>query len=197
MEAIPIRYRLKLKESDQQQHESQILKKMEHLSTIMRPIRYGYLTKDGKKRVGYDIDNNKMFYEYILETPQEVLDNKLGVCWDQVELERYYCNKHDIPFNTYFSIVGKNSNTHTFLVFKTEDNKLYYFENSWYNYRGIHGPFTSIKDIFKTVYKQLLTVNKYMKLMRVYKYGKPQYGCNMLDFQKFAMKHLVYKEGGD
>ena len=191
---IPIRYRLKLKESDQSQ--SKILSQMEHLSTIMRPIRYGYLHKSGKKilaDVNGDFDDEEWFDGYILMTPKQVLENKLGVCWDDVELERYYCEKHNIPHSTYFYINGKHGSTHTILVFKTEDNKFYWFEHSWYNQRGIHGPFTSIKDIFKTNIKLQKTNN----LVRFYKYGKPQYGCNALQFQKFAMKHLVYKEGGD
>lgn len=167
---------------------------MEHLSTIMRPIRYGYLHKSGKKIISYDFDEEEFWYGYKLQTPQEVIDNKLGVCWDQVEFERAYCEKHEIPCNTYFSISGRNGGTHTFLVFKTEDNKLYYFENSWQRFRGIHGPFTSVKDIFKTNRKQDIeqSPKNINKSLRFFKYGKPQYGCGSEEFQRFAMKHLVY-----
>jgi len=30
---------------------------------------------------------NKLYY---LPTPKEIIKNKVGICWDQVELERYY-----------------------------------------------------------------------------------------------------------
>ena len=163
---------------------------MEHLSTIMRPIRYGILTKSGQKIVSGDIDEDTYYTQYILMTPKQVIDYKLGVCWDQVEFERAYCIKNNIPHSTFLS---KNAiwESHTFLVFKTEDNKFYWFENSWYTERGIHGPFTSVKDIFKTIIKQ----TKSKTPLKFYKYGKPQYGCSCKDFMKFSSRHLVYKEG--
>ncbi len=165
---------------------------MEHLSTIMRPIRYGILTQSGEKIISGDISEDTYYTQYILMTPKQVIENKLGVCWDQVEFERYYCLKNDIPHMTFFD---RNNiwESHTFLVFKTEDNKLYWFENSWDKQRGIHGPFTSIKDIFKTIIK--LTHYDDKSPLKFYKYGKPQYGCTCRQFMKFATKHFVYKEG--
>jgi len=166
---------------------------MEHLSTIMRPIKYGYLTKDGRKiKASNDFDDVEWYNSYILQTPQEVINNKLGVCWDDVEFERAYCKKNDIPHSTFFikTHYGDDSN-HTVLVFKTEDNKFYWFEHSWHDKRGIHGPFINIKDIFITISKVITKDPP----VRFYKYGKPQYGCNAIQFEKFATKNLVWTGG--
>lgn len=160
----------------------------------MRPIRYGILTKSGKKIINPDLSKDEWYVMYVLQTPKQVLDNKVGVCWDQVELERDYCKKNEIPHATYiFTSDIPDDGNHTFLVFKTEDNKLYWFENSWREYRGIHGPYLSTKDVFKTIGKKLSKhPNKYF-----YKYGTPQYGCGGEEYLNYVTRHLVYKEGGD
>ena len=105
------------------------------IMSIMNDIKYGYLDINGN--IHFDIDeafDNK----YKLQSPNETLNNKVGVCWDQVELERYLFDKKNIKFNTYF-IVYYSDNicpTHTFLIYKI-DNDYYWFEHSWEKYRGI------------------------------------------------------------
>ena len=85
------------------------------IMNIMNDIKYGYLDINGN--IHFDIDED---FEslYTLQSPGETLNNKVGVCWDQVELERYLFDKKNIKFNTYF-IVYYSDNicpTHTFLI---------------------------------------------------------------------------------
>ena len=68
-------------------------------------IEYGYLGKDGNI---YKADNpefdDKWFDYYLLESPEEVIKNKSGICWDQVELERKWFEKNKFEYKTYFEI---------------------------------------------------------------------------------------------
>ena len=99
-------------------------------------IEYGWLDKNNKihKKVNNDFSNN-----YILQSPEQVTKNKIGVCWDQVELERYLFEKENISFNTYFIVHYDNDKcpTHTFLIYE-QNNKYYWFEHSWKLFKGIH-----------------------------------------------------------
>lgn len=105
------------------------------IMNIMNDIKYGYLDINGNIHYVIDKDFESL---YTLQSPGETLNNKVGVCWDQVELERYLFDKKNIKFNTYF-IVYYSDNicpTHTFLIYKI-DNDYYWFEHSWEKYRGI------------------------------------------------------------
>ena len=105
------------------------------IMNIMNDIKYGYLDINGNIHYVIDKDFESL---YTLQSPGETLNNKVGVCWDQVELERYLFDKENIKFNTYF-IVYYSDNicpTHTFLIYKI-DNDYYWFEHSWEKYRGI------------------------------------------------------------
>jgi len=84
--------------------------------------------------------------KYIVKSPEQVLKSKLAVCYDLVELERSLFNKYKYNIKTFFFYKRKpieDNPTHTVLVYK-ENNKWYWFESSWYSYRGIHGPFNNL-----------------------------------------------------
>ena len=68
---------------------------------IMNDIKYGYLDINGNIHYVIDKDFGSL---YKLQSPGETLNNKVGVCWDQVELERYLFDKKNIKFNTYFIV---------------------------------------------------------------------------------------------
>ena len=62
-------------------------------------IKYGFITKDGKK----EFNNYSNFYdECMVQTGKEVLITKVGTCWDQVELERMWFIEHGYNIKTYF-----------------------------------------------------------------------------------------------
>ena len=81
----------------------------------------------------------------------EELKNKIGVCWDQVELERYYFKGNDWNVKTYFIVHddGDKCPTHTFLTYE-KSNKYYWFEHSWKRFRGIH-EYNSLKELLKDI----------------------------------------------
>lgn len=104
----------------------------------MNRIEYGVLDKDGNI-VDDSEDETLFYYNYYLQTPQELSKSCIGVCWDQVELERDWFSKHNFKFKTFY-IEAHNNQTdpsHTFLVYKA-GNSVYWFEHSWGSCRGIH-----------------------------------------------------------
>lgn len=158
---------------------------IEDLMVIMNDIKYGYMDNKGE----IHNDANDEFSElYKLQSPQETLENKIGVCWDQVELERYLFKKKNIEFKTYFIVHYDNDRcpTHTFLIYK-DNNKYYWFEHSWKKHRGItvyDSELEALKDIKdKFVKDELNNEYNYMNLC-IYEYSKPDYGINVLEFYK-------------
>lgn len=112
------------------------------LKFISENIQYGYLGKDGRLYRIYDDDfNNKWYDNYILQNYNDVLKNKLGTCWNQVEFERKWFIEHNFKIKTFYEQVvldyDNDYSTHTFLVY-IEKQKWYYFENADFNNRGIY-----------------------------------------------------------
>jgi len=153
------------------------------LSYMNKNINYGYLKKDGHIE---ENNYNDFYYNYKLQSPEELYKNKVGVCWDQVELERYvFENKIHLSCKTYYIICNnKESTTHTFLVYVYQDD-LYYFENSFEKYRGIY-KFKDINSIIKFIIKNMKNAEKNKKYneFKVYGYEKPEYGIGAKEFME-------------
>jgi len=153
---------------------------------IMSDIRYGYQAGDGKI---YLDDFEKFDDNYILESPKDVLKSKVGVCWDQVELERYLLSSHDIRsyFIAYF---GKNTYTHTFLVIK-EDDIYYWLENAFYKYRGIH-KYQVLDELLLDVKNKFIdseVKEEFDKDKLVLKeYSKPKYHLSSKEYFEWVLK---------
>ena len=74
---------------------------------------------DGQKGNKYYGDEGDFVKDYILETPEEVKKNKIGLCWDQVEYLRDYLEKKNVKVKTYFLIYYEGiCPTHTFLIYE-------------------------------------------------------------------------------
>ena len=153
------------------------------IMNIMNDIKYGYLDINGNIHYVIDKDFESL---YTLQSPGETLNNKVGVCWDQVELERYLFDKKNIKFNTYF-IVYYSDNicpTHTFLIYKI-DNDYYWFEHSWEKYRGIRkysSENNALNDIKEKFINDELNNNYDDTNLFIFKYSKQRYGINLLEF---------------
>ena len=159
--------------------------RIDEIQKIMDNIEYGWVDKYHNKHIDdYDTFAN----DYILQSPKEVLKNKVGVCWDQVELERYLFRPSTLNIYTYFIVYYDNDKypTHTFLTYEY-DNKYYWFEHSWERFKGIH--------IYDSKDNLLLDVkNKFIKYeldnccnknnLVIYEYKKPKYHLSVLDFYK-------------
>lgn len=158
-------------------------KNVDRIINVLNQIEYGWVDKNGNI---YNEVNDLFSDNYVLESPDEVLKNKVGVCFDQVELERKLFADENINFSTYFIVHYNDDNlpSHTFLIYK-DNNKYYWFENSWIRYKGIH-EYSSVNDALidikeKFVESEIDTdYNPYN--LCIYKYNKPKYGISSLQF---------------
>lgn len=127
---------------------------IENLDQIMNQIKYGWVDKDNKKH------NNLADFaaNYSLQSPEELQESKLGVCWDQVELERQFLTEHrQAPhvFNIvhYGNTINPKMRTHTFLTFDY-DGHTYWYEHAWEKRAGLHKfsdqneALTKVREIF-------------------------------------------------
>ncbi len=149
---------------------------------ILKPIKYGWIDKKGNR---YYADEGDFINDYILETPEEVEKNQIGLCWDQVEYLRDYLEKKEVKVKTYFLIYYKGiCPTHTFLVYE-ENSKYYWVEHAWEKFSGIHE--------YKDLRELLLDVkNKYIeyeleddfnnKDLLIYEYQRPKSHLTVKEF---------------
>ena len=149
---------------------------------LMKDIKYGWIDKDNNKY----IDDFELFSEkYILQSPTDVIKNKVGVCWDQVELERYYFKPNAWNIKTFFLVHydGDKCPTHTFLTFE-KDNKHYWFEHSWEIFRGIH-EYNTEKELLLDIKNKFIKndLNNYIpEHLDLHQYKKPKYHISVQDF---------------
>lgn len=60
--------------------------KIDNIMNLMDSIEYGFKDENGESII--NANPQKWDDEFYLQTPDELLKSKCGVCWDQVELER-------------------------------------------------------------------------------------------------------------
>lgn len=155
------------------------------LLKIMDDIEYGWIDKNNNIHIN---DYTNFESDYILQSPEEVLKNKIGLCWDQVELERNYFEKHNILISTYFIVHYDNSTcpTHTFVVFE-DNNKYYWFEHSWEIFKGIHEYDTKetlLIDVKNKFIDNVIKENLMENDLVIYEYSKPKYHINLKEYFK-------------
>lgn len=156
-------------------------------------FKYGWIDQNEKQHNGI---NDALTYS--LQSPQELLNSKIGICWDMTELYRYYFkNMTSLKYETYYLFYDDNKGcpSHSILVFYN-DNKVYWFEPMFKDdicyYSGIH-EYQSIlellKDFKKTFIKNAILKNfisnNYNDLnFHLYKYEQPNYHINGLEMRK-------------
>lgn len=164
---------------------------------LMQNIEYGWVDKSNIKHVKID---NAFSDNYKLQSPLEIIKNKLGVCWDQVELERYYFKGNDCNIKTYFLVHydGDKCPTHTFLTYE-KNNKYYWFEHSWERFRGIH-EYLSLKEMLLDIKNKFIKYelnNTYQEENLVlHEYKKPKFNISVQEFYSHcdSGKYIDFKE---
>ena len=122
------------------------------LDAEMAKIDYGWLDKDGGRH-----ERLHGFKDgYILQTPDELRESRLGVCWDQVELERDILERSGIDAHAYFVVYynGAMDPSHTFILFEN-DGKVVWYEHAWEKHRGWH-EFDSFEDALRDVREKFI-----------------------------------------
>lgn len=154
------------------------------IDNVMKDIEYGWVDKTGKRHTKLDGFGQK----YLLQLPDQLRKSKLGVCWDQVELERELFTENSIPFKTYFIVYydGDKCPTHTFLIFH-KDGKAYWYEHSWTSMRGLYqyeNLESALKDIKAKFIDDELNNQYNPKKLFVYEYDAPNKNLSCPEFYK-------------
>jgi hypothetical protein len=167
---------------------------------VLNEIDYGFKDKNDFNILNDVQKWDAEFYKfYYLLSPEELLEKKCGVCWDQVELERKLFDDYKIDHKTYFICIDdkKNLLSHTFLTFN-HNNKIYWFEHSWYDCKGIH-EYNNLNDLLNDL------INKFIKSRKneiddhydilIYQYNKPKYHISSDEFYEYIKtQNLIRKD---
>ena len=174
-----------------------MIKSPEELLQFMNNnIKYGFVGKNGKKYTNmYSPDWNDWYQVCYVQNARDVLNSKIGTCWDQVELERAWFEKNNYAFKTifiWFEVYGENDlPSHTFLIYE-KDGKYYWFEHAFESFKGIHefnSEHEAIEFVKEKQFEFALKNSKNAKLedrayLMTYEYSKPK---DHLDVDEYLM----------
>ncbi len=132
----------------------------ELLKWMSTNINYGWMDSNYKE---YHEFEEVWWENYSLLLPDEVYKHKIGTCFDQSIFEYHVFQKYFPHLNPSLYFVaqfkdGEEATSHMFLSYK-ENRKLKWFENSWMDFRGIHGDFETLKDLIYKVCHNLQEQN--------------------------------------
>lgn len=124
--------------------------------------------------------------KYKIKTVNQLIKSKIGLCYEQVELERIYFKKFDLEFKTFvFYIEPIESNPiHTTLLYKNK-NKIYWFEHSWGQQKGIRGPFLDYNYAIDYITDKLKWNNNKIKIKE---YDNPKFGITINEFGNYIIR---------
>lgn len=153
---------------------------------LMNSIDYGWIDSEGKY---YNCLNKDNCNKYKLLKAKDIIKNGFGVCWDQVEVERFYLRNNKINIRTIFMYYedGIDDESHTFLTYQ-KNNKYYWFEHAWMEYKGIH-EYDTFDDLIQDVKnKFILKIDDNFDNDRLhcYIYKKPKVGLGVDEFYEFC-----------
>ena len=117
----------------------------------------GTIFNNGEKVLGDDMYKMEYAGRYRSIPVKDAIENRIGDCWTFVSVENDWFKKHmpNTEIHCYFirsefsnplNSVGSTGTAHTVLLFRGEDNNLYYFESSWRKHVGIF-KVNSVKDV--------------------------------------------------
>lgn len=93
---------------------------MESFFQFVAAIPYGYHDPSGQLHFPEDVDFKE--HEYAFSSPEDVVENHCGWCWDIAELIRTYCAKNNLNCRSWFmeyrSEQLHQTHTQVFLLFQ-------------------------------------------------------------------------------
>lgn len=167
---------------------------LEEIMNIMDEIQYGYLDDNGLDIIANNPDDWDIELYHLLSA-YELLEKKHGVCYDQVELERFLLEQRGIKPTSYFieSVVEEGTYTHTFIVYE-KDSYYYWLEHSWGSYRGIY-QYSSLKELLLDVKEKFQKSHSIERKDStfVYEYEAPKVGINAHEFYEYCESGKLIK----
>ena len=151
-------------------------------------VQYGWVDKNGVKHT----DMVHYAEKYMLQMPDQLLESKLGVCWDQVELQRKLFSDIGVTTRSFFIVHYDEDKcpTHTFILFE-HDNKTFWYEHAWVTMRGLH-EYDNLKSAIADIRNKFINSElggKYNpQNLVIYEYDAPKENLSCLDFYKHCEK---------
>lgn len=136
-----------------------VLQEIIDFNNKLNTFNYGMPIK-GKIYISF---TNEVIKKYRTLSPEEFEKYKCGICWDFVHYEAKWFKDHNYKYECYYLELNDNYKcpTHTFLIFYIE-NRVYYFESSWYTYRGLE-EFKNKDALIETITQRHIKENKISK----------------------------------
>lgn len=156
---------------------------LDSLYSYTRNITYGWMDSKGKKHFCSNNDD----LEYHLQTPEETLERNIAICWDQVELLRYYFEKkkyQDInTYLIYMYITDDYCPSHSIITYKENNNYIWFSPDFSKDMGGIfkyQSEQELIEDLKKRFIKhglneQYFSIANNLENIVCYKYQKPSF----------------------
>ncbi len=172
------------------------------LFDFAKSINYGWIDQNRKKHSGVNDAES-----YLLQSPLELIKNKIGICWDMTELYRcWFSTMTNLKIETYYFFYEdkKGCPSHSILVFY-KDAHVYWFEPMFededFYYRGIHeySNIDGLLEDFKLIFSNYLLFTKKVEKnysidnIYIYKYNKPKYHINGLEMREHINNSLCIK----
>lgn len=172
-----------------------ILRSMDFAARLledMKDFKVGYVDRKGSYYRNID---NTFLENYYLQKPSDSMKTRIGLSFDQVEVERYILSKLDVSFRTYYLLYQENvlGPAHSFLLYK-DNNKYYWLENTWLKYRGVH-EYNSKEEAFIDIANKFCkTINNFRKdRLKLYEYDKPRYGITYERYKNNAISGKIIR----
>ena len=160
---------------------------------------YGYIGKNGQHYSKNDPSFGEDWIEqYQLQSPEELLKSKVGVCWDFSELAKDWLNKNDFKVKSFFLTWENHERTasyptHSIEIF--EKNDKFYWSDLGFKERPDILINNTLEDAKEQVKKlQIEIVKQYhngndediqhLMIVPVTKANKPKYGSNPTEYVK-------------
>lgn len=172
------------------------MNKLEEILKLVKDIEYGFIDSDGIVHTEDDIDYNEcLLSKYRLLNGDKLLDISHGICWDLVEIERYYLDKFDYIDKSYaFVYYDKRMDPVHTIMTTILNNKYYWIESSWKDYKGIHEYDTldEMLDDVKDKFIKSLDCNEIDdKNLVIYKYNKPDKEYSCVEFYEYLENSMI------
>ncbi|MCT4612220.1 MAG: hypothetical protein N4A47_02470 [Clostridia bacterium] len=147
---------------------------------LSKDMTYGWV--DNLTNIYYSVDEN-FASNYILQTPIEVFQKRLGICWDKSELVRAFLDTRNYLNKAYFYVFRDSPNEpcHSFNVI-IENNEFIWLELSG-SFKGIH-KYNTLDDLLSDARKKIelhlstvlnVVPNNYRKeAFELYEYNAPK-----------------------
>lgn len=164
------------------------IKTPEELYDFMKQnIKYGFVSKiDKKVYIRKQINNDKLYNEkietdYYLQTPKELLINKVGLCYDQIEFARKWFIDNNYFVYTYFSTY----HNHSILIYKDKDTYSL-FERTFPGHNGIftYKSIDECLDMYKKM--QFEYANSSINQIEIYPYSDIRFQISWSELKTFC-----------